>query len=278
MRMLGMGSLFVVLSLSAIGCADEESSATRAREEVQGARAKFDAGPTASLSKSNGSLAVSETRKQDASGKGALKGSPLGGGGGASAKSIGIRALRVLAADTEASCADVDAGKDKGTCACPGGGSLSYDIPNLAAMSAASTLPDELDMALSYDACVLDGQRYSGSLAMLLSKKSVVDVKSASGASGSAAGTSAEGSMNMLVVAKDLSFGGDTSSFAFALDNGRFFYAPEVDAQGGYVLTELSLTGKMKVHAKNGTFDCDVDTKGQGACKSEDGKQTIPVG
>ena len=272
MRNFGLWTALAVSSLSLIACGDDDGGAAAARQDMKSARTRFNAGPTASFTSANGSKVVAETFRQRSSGDSALAANPLGGGaGGTGTRSIGlgIRSLRLLDADIElASCSDMEAGKDRGSCDCPGGGKLSYDIPNLAALNASEELPDEVDMALAYDACVLGGKKYNGALAMLMSKKDVIDVKTPGGNASSEPGASAT---NMLVVAKNLSVGSETLNFAFAMNQGRLYYAPEVDAAGGYVLTELSFDGEMRVLAKNGTFECNLDASGEGECKGENG-------
>lgn len=274
--LLGMGPVLLA------GCGDSGNGAAAAREGVESARARFNGGPTASLTKANGSTAIAETRRQKTGGESAMAGNPVGGGGGSTrAQSLGIRSIRLLDADSElASCADMEAGKDQGECSCPGGGSLAYDIPNLAALNASQELPDEVDIALTYSSCVLDGTKYDGSMGMLMSKKSVIDVSStskASSPSASSGSATAGTSYNMLTVAKNLTVGKETLNFAFAFNEGRFYYAPEVDAKGGYVLAEIGFSSDVTVIAQNGTFACDLDSSGKGECTSEDGKETIDV-
>ena len=286
--MKNIGLVFVAI-LGAVGCSssDDASSARGVSATTSAARARFTSGATATLTKANGSRALSETKRQGSSGASALKGNPLGGSAdGSSTKSLATRSLRILGGEdpslTEAggssavgsTCADITAEKDKGSCDCPGGGKLAYDVPNLKALQTQSaSLPEEVDMALTYQACVMDGTKYDGSLGILMSKKSVVKVD----AKESSAGAPAAGGMNMLIVANDLSIGGEKLDFAFAMDGGQFYYAPSVDDKGGYVLSELSFSGDTKVHAKNGTFDCKVDADGAGECKNESSGETIAV-
>jgi hypothetical protein len=280
MKQIGLVGVLMVGLVTVVGCGSSDGGGSDAKStgsKSSAARARFASGPTASLTKENGLRVLTETKRQQASGGEAMKGNPLGGGsGGTQTRSLGIRSVGVLAGgadtsgDAASTCADIAADKEKGTCACPGGGKLAYDVPNLKALKQASTgsLPEEIDIAFTYDACVMDTTKYDGSLAMLLSKKSVVKVDSKSDAP---AGAASEG-MNMLIVANDLVIGSEKLDFAFALDGGRFFYAPSVDEKGGYVLSELSFTGETRVHAKNGTYECKAD-----ACTSEDGKDTIPI-
>lgn len=289
MKNIGLVGVAIVGFLGIVGCGSSEDAsggAKGASATTSAARARFTSGPTATLTKANGSRALSETKRQGASGAGALKGNPLGGSDGSSTKSLATRSLHILGGDepplTEAgasssvgsTCADIAADKDKGSCACPGGGKLAYDVPNLKALKAQSaSLPDEIDMALTYQACVMEGTKYDGSLGILMSKKSVVKVDSKE----SSAASPAAGGMNMLIVANDLTIGGDKLDFAFAMEGGQFYYAPSVDDKGGYVLSELSFSGDTKVHAKNGTFDCKVDSGGAGECTNESSGETVPV-
>ncbi|CAN5915897.1 hypothetical protein BH11MYX4_BH11MYX4_54010 [soil metagenome] len=286
--MKNIGLVFVAI-LGAVGCSssDDASGARGVSATTSAARARFTSGATATLTKANGSRALSETKRQGSSGASALKGNPLGGSSdGSSTKSLATRSLHILGAgdlslaeaggssSVGSTCADITAEKDKGSCDCPGGGKLAYDVPNLKALQTQSaSVPEEVDMALTYQACVMDGTKYDGSLGILMSKKSVVKVD----AKESSAGAPAAGGMNMLIVANDLSIGGEKLDFAFAMDGGRFYYAPSVDDKGGYVLSELSFSGDTKVHAKNGTFDCTVDADGVGECKNESSGETIAV-
>jgi hypothetical protein len=287
MKNIGLVGVAVVSFLGVVGCGSstDDGDGTRGvSEKTNAAKARFTAGPTAVLTKSNGALALSETKRQESSGAGALKGNPLGGGSdGSSTKSLAIRSLRILGdeppvtetgpSDPAASCPDIVADKDKGTCACPGGGKLTYDVPNLKALKAkGDSLPEEIDLALSYQACVMENTKYDGSMGILMSKKSVVKVGSKTATAAPAAG-----GMNMLIVADELTIGGEKLDFAFAMDGGQFYYAPSVDEKGGYVLSELSATGETKVHAKNGTFDCKVESDGEGECKNEESGETLPV-
>lgn len=289
MKNIGLVGVAIVSFLGVVGCGssdDASGGAKGASAKTSAARARFTSGPTATLTKANGSRALSETKRQGASGAGAMKGNPLGGSsGGSSTKSLATRSLRILGADeapvTEtgasdsvaSTCPDIVAEKDKGSCACPGGGKLAYDVPNLKALKQATALPDEIEMALTYQACVMESTKYDGSLGILMSKKSVVKVDSKE----SSAASPAAGALNMLIVANDLTIGSDKLDFAFAMDGGQFHYAPSVDDKGAYVLSELSFTGGTKVHAKNGTFDCKVDSGGAGECKNESNGETIPV-
>ena len=288
MKTIGLVGVAIVSFLGAVGCSSSDDASGGAKgvsANSSAARARFTSGPTATLTKANGSRALSETKRQGASGAGAMKGNPLGGSGGSSPKSLATRSLRILGGEeptvTEtgasdavgSTCADITAEKDKGTCACPGGGKLAYDVPNLKALKAqTSALPDEIEMALTYQACVMESTKYDGSLGILISKKSVVKVDAKASSAASAAGGT-----NMLIVANDLTIGGDKLDFAFAMDGGQFYYAPSVDDKGGYVLSELSFSGATKVHAKNGTFDCKVDSGGAGECTNESSGETIPV-
>ena len=271
-----------------VGCGNDNGGGAGgagggASAEASAAKARFAGGPTASLTTGNGSRALSETKRQQTSGADALKADPLGGGasGSATGASLAIRGLRWLDdADAGApgpaasTCADIQADQDKGTCACPGGGDLAYDVPNLKALkSAAGALPDEIDIAFTYHACTMDSTSYDGALELVMSKKSVVSTDPSATSAPPAAG-----GMNMLIVATNLTVGGDKLDFAFAMDGGVFYYAPSVDANGGYVLSELSLTGGTKIHAKNGTFDCTTDDTGSGSCTSESGGDPIPIG
>lgn len=275
---------FTLGTASLVGCGGDDAAAAKAASgNLSAARNRFNGGPTASLDGTTGTRALKETKSQQASGDSAMKANPLSGGGSGSvdpqsARSLGLRSVRALAEDTAiAKCADIEAGKDSGSCDCPGGGSLSYDVPNLKKMMSQEKPEGEVSVAFAYDQCVLDGTTHDGSLSMLLSDKSVVKVpeaKSSSDEASEEASTAAVSTgMNMLVVADGLKVGDETLDFAFAFDQGRFFYAPEVDDKGGYVLTELDLTGSAAstvVHAKNGTFTCDEST---GKCTSEDGKE-----
>jgi hypothetical protein len=274
-----------VAGVAALG-ACSSTSTTDAAGAVSGqtsaARARFAGGPTALFTTANGARALSETKRQQTSGADAMKGNPLGGSGsGVTTASIGIRSLRILDVDAggagaSASCADIAAGKDKGSCACPGGGTVAYDVPNLKALQAQSqgaALPDEISIAFTYQACSMEQKTYGGAMSMLLSKKSVVNV-----GGGAPATPATPAGLNMLVVASELTIDDQKLDFAFAMDGGQFYYAPSVDDQGGYVLTELSFSGGTKVHAKNGTFDCSgVDDTGAGQCTSDTG-ETVPVG
>lgn len=275
---------FTLGTASLVGCGgDDAAAAKEASGNLSAARNRFNGGPTASLDGATGTRALKETKSQRTSGDAAMKANPLGGGGSGSvdpqsARGVGLRSVRILAEDGAiAKCADIEAGKDSGSCECPGGGSLSYDIPNLKAMMSQEKPEGEVSVAFAYDKCVLDGTTHDGSLAMLLSDKSVVKVPEAKSSSGEssdeAPAVAVSGAMNMLVVADGLKVGDETLDFAFAFDQGRFFYAPEVDDKGGYVLTELDLTASStgtRVHAKNGTFTCDEST---GTCTGEDGKE-----
>ena len=288
MKNIGLVGMAIVGILGAVGCSssDDASGARGVSASTNAARARFTSGATATLTKANGSRALSETKRQGSSGASALKGNPLGGSSaGTSTKSLATRSLHILGGEdpslTEAggssavgsTCADITAEKDKGSCDCPGGGKLAYDVPNLKALQTqGASLPEEVDMALTYQACVMDGTKYDGSLGILMSKKSVVKVDSKESSAAAAAG-----GMNMLIVANDLSIGGEKLDFAFAMDGGQFYYAPSVDDKGGYVLSELSFSGDTKVHAKNGTFDCKVEADGAGECKNESSGETIPV-
>ncbi len=254
--------------------------------QTSAARARFAGGPTASFTAANGSRALSETKRQQTSGADAMKSNPIGGGSGTTTtRGLAFRSLGILDVDaggggssSPSSCADIAAGKDKGTCACTGGGSLAYDVPNLKALTSQAqggVMPDEISISLTYQACSMDGKAYGGAMSMLMSKKSVVNVGTPV-PSGVPSGAGGAGGLNMLIVANDLTIDSQKLDFAFAMEGGVFYYAPSVDDKGAFVLSELSFTGGTKIHAKNGTFDCATDGSGAQQCTSDTG-ETIPV-
>lgn len=273
----GISVVALASTLVVVGCgsSDDGNEGGAAKVSTSAARARFGSGPTAKLTAGNAARVLSESERQQKSGSGAMSGNAvggLGGGSGTSTKSIGIRAVRILEADAEsavASCPDIAAEKEKGSCKCEGGGSFDYTIPNLKALNAASEAElanSEIEVSFTYQACVESGKKKSGTMGMLLTKKSVVKVSEPT--------TSAGSGLNMLIVANELSLDAEKLDFAFAMEGGKFFYAPSVDEAGAYVLTELTFDGSTKVHAQNGTFEC---KDGGTSCKSDEG-ETIVVG
>ena len=283
MKKIGGFGISVVALAMVVGCgsSDDGKAGGAVKASSSAARARFGSGPTAKLTSGNAARVLSESDRQQKSGSGAMSGNPVGGSGsGTSTKSIGIRSLRILEADAEnavALCPDIAAEKEKGSCKCEGGGSFDYAIPNLKALNAASEAElanSEIEVSFTYDACVEGGKKKSGTMGMLLTKKSVVKVAANGAEKEKTDGTPSAGTgMNMLIVANDLTLDAEKLDFAFAMEGGKFFYAPSVDEGGAYVLTELSFDGSTKVHAQNGTFECSDDGA---TCKSDDG-ETIEV-
>src|SRR5688572_17811892 len=168
-------SLVVMATLTTfsflVACGDGSSSNDPiASPDFDRAAARFDGEPTGSLTKENGGSVASSTRTNTTQGKAGLGAQPLGGGSSTGTRSLRIlsSALRPLAETNEKVCADIEANKDVGSCACDSG-TMRYDIPNLKAFKESESMPAEAQVKLQFETCKIGSKTFNGLLAMKFS-------------------------------------------------------------------------------------------------------------
>jgi hypothetical protein len=268
-----LGSLFLPV-FALVACSSSSNSAVGG-----GAAAKdaFSASPTASLTKDNGAAAFSKTKAQQEQGSQASAANPLGGAGASTSKAFGslhLAALEPLGGATLDDCPDVKADKDDGSCACPGGGSIDYSVPNLKALKAGPAPDGEVSMTIVAKGCKEDSGTMDGKLVMVESKKPIIDKSKWGGAPPAQGG--ADLGVNLLFQADNLAIGdAKAMSFTYLQQDGEMCFKPDAGSDGYYYMC-LSLAANpdafLVVYAKNGRFTCGFD----GACTN--GKDKVDIG
>ncbi len=175
-------------------------------------------------------------------------GNPFGGIGGSSLK-------------PQASCDTIGQdGTATGTCDCPGGGSVTYDLSGL--QSQQNAQDGNIDFTLSYsaDSCVSDGNTMNGSV-YIKEKGNTKDYA------------------NLLIIyALHMTISG-TKNATYDVDylykNGKIVF--KIDVKDGSVLVsgsgnwdKTTKTGEFTVTDKNETWTCKA-TNGVGTCTSDKG-------
>jgi len=301
-------SIFVLATfatLSFVVACGDSSDGSIDSPDFDKAAARFDGNPTGSLTKDNGGSVATGTRKSSSQGKTGMDAQPLGGGSsGTGTKSLRIlsNGLRPLAGSSASeTCADIEADKETGSCACDSG-SMKYEIPNIKAMKSASGFPAEAEVKIKFDSCKIEGKIYEGIFAMKFSKpkkassssdetkdktdKSETDEKDETGGLGeddeedTGLPTAPATPMSDFLVVMNMSVDAEKIAMAFAFKQGAFWYSVDVDEKGEYVLVKLGSytegNGSYSVLAKNGEYDCNLDD-GKGDCKKKGGTERISI-
>lgn len=260
-RTMPLFTIFFACQIAACSGSKEGDGARAggASGEVAAARARLLGAPSGALTKASASRVAAALRRDTASGEAASSLAPTGGGKGGS-KTASMRPLSVVPLSQASldTCADIEAKKEVGSCACESG-EMRYAIPNIAALASGET-PDEVDMRFEFAACRLGGKVADGLLAVQTKK--------------------AKGGASEAVFVADMTIDEDAIEVAFAVKDGKLWYAEDVDDDGGYVLVELGGyadgTGGYQVHADNGEFTCELDD-GEGACEHAESGDVLAV-
>lgn len=253
-----MKKIALVLAACLVACGSSSSDegggggtgGTGGSADVAAARAKLGGKPTAELTSGNASRVATGTRESSSAGEGGMA---FGGmTNGSSGGGLGTRTIRVLTSSSPLeSCADIQADKENGSCACDSG-KVDYE--------AKKHSDDEIDLTLRFAACKTNDRLYEGTLAISLTKVTSETPDA--------------------VFAMDAKIDGEPIKTTFAIKDGKIWHAVDANEKGEYVLVELGSyadgDGQYTVHAKNGEFECDLDS-GKGTCASEDGDAEIPV-
>jgi hypothetical protein len=262
--------LFVGIVLAALaGCSSSSSSGSGS--EGTGSPPNFDAlqqtltTPTGTLQPGQESSVATEYGKQ----QGAMEENPFGSGS-VSSNAYGARlyaqTLRIAAGGGDACSGAFDNG-GKGSCACPGGGTVAFDIPAGgmdAAFSSNKQGPISVTVSLAASQCSDgEGRSFDGSAYMRMKS------------------TKADNSDIVVVEALHLTVTGGTNpgryDVDFLLDMAsvpqRIVFA--VDVPDGKVLVSgtydrKTKTGELDITDKKGQTKC-VVTNGSGTCTAPDG-------
>jgi hypothetical protein len=180
--------------------------------------------------------------------------------GGSSSSSSGVqqKALKILGGNPQLSCADLSAGHESGSCACPSGGSFDYQLSGAGGQSNADvTMKVHLNACASNDV-VVDGSEF---LHMTSSKNA-----------------SGQTDFTMLFVVKaTVQKGAETHTLDIAEEYGNGEVRIAVKVDDGWVTVVIKSngsTGSYEVRDKNGTWTCTYDSTG-GSCTSSNGGQPV---
>ncbi len=181
-------------------------------------------------------------------------------GGSASSSSSGVqqKALHILGGNAQLSCSDLQAGNRSGSCACPSGGSFSYEVDGGGDQS-----NSDMTMKLRMNACASDDVVVDGSEFLHMS-----ETKDPSG----------QAQLRMLfVIRATVKKGADTHTLDLAeeYDNGTLQIAVKVDDGWVAVVIKQSANGTTyQVRDKDGTWTCNYQN-GSGTCTSDKGGQPV---
>lgn len=228
--------------------------------DFDSAAARFEK-PTGTLSKGNapGVFGSFDKQKQDADGASVLGTPDVGASSDESDGAIQTRAIRLLDEDgfEGSSCQALLRKETSGTCACPGGGSFSYDVGSLASLQE-STGPFDARMRIRFAQCTSDRMSIDGRFFLRVEgdregKRVVSD------------------SVRMLMAIDALvTKGAETHDvdLLMKIAKGELWLSVQVD--DGWVNVRASRkddgSGVLYVEAKNGSYRCERRADGRGTC------------
>lgn len=252
MKKLAFGAVAVVAMASLVGCSSSEEDAPPPAPDFAAIEQRFE-NPDGTLSGGNVKSVL-----WNATGSGAL---PMFGGmstssGQSDTQSFGLRPR----ANAFEGCAAPTSGQRTGSCACPEGGSLSWDY-----QGGGNASSSDVTMRFGLDACGVEGSVIDGS--------QYVRIQS------SGSGKSASFSM-LTVMDATVTKDGQTHKFDFQvrMKNNELELAAKVD--DGWVVVSVSASAdrsQFTVRARNGSWTCASGADGSGACTSSTG-ETVAYG
>ena len=265
-------ALLALGSLSA-GCSASPSTGKKGGGNVStGSAISALRSPTGTFSKATASSAFAGYRSKRADSQrvsAPVPNAPSGAGGGASTASI--RTVRLLdQATSGGACAQGD------ECACPSGGSMSYESEQTS---------DGQLVQVTFDACGFDdGTKFDGEAVLLASTKSLLGAAAdapaaappSSGggleeASDQGAATSGEVVALLLAAQGTATVGAQTEEIEFALLTEEHYAFLAVTVPDGSLVIGVGDDGNAVIHAKDATWKCKSAAAGW-ACTSESGE------
>jgi hypothetical protein len=246
----------VVLASSSIACSSS-SSADKKPDVDTGTALSALRSPTGSFSEATAGKAFGGYRSDRAKSSKVSTPAAAGGSGSGGTRTQSIRLLD----KASAACGQGEA------CACPNGGSLSYE---------ASSTAEGQAVKVTFDACTFeDGFGFDGSALLLASKKSLLGTETASASASTPAEPAADlgdGVVAVLLAMKGTATDGTQKlplELALVTEGHYAFLA--VSVRDGKVVIGISDDGRAIVKSKEGTWTCSTASSGW-SCKSDDGK------
>lgn len=179
---------------------------------------------------------------------------PLGGSSGSTAgKSAGELSIQTVSPLADPQCQQLQNG-GKGTCACPGGGSIAYDVPANAGQTSSNGAIDQT-ISVQANNCVSGDQTVNGSIYMKIKNPPPMQLFSIHIA---ITGRDA-GKYDVDYMYKD-----GMITFAVDVADGRVL----VSAKGSW--DSKTKTGTLVIRDKSETWTCEM-TNGKGQCTSSGG-------
>jgi hypothetical protein len=257
MKKVFVGAALAALAVVVSACSSGSDDPFGAEPDYGAVRAHFDH-PDGTIGSGN----LSDVMARSSGSGDANVGGVFGGGSSSSSSSnsggITSKSLHFLSNDTAFHCSALEAGQQSGSCACPSGGSFSYEIDGQSSGSGQSRSSDAT-MKFSIDACASGDTVVSGKEFLHISTSSQ-------------SGT-VDYSMLFVVNATIVKAGvTHTLDLEEEYANGKVDLAIHVD--DGWVVVSASGSagnGTLTIRDRNGTWTCSSQN-GAGTCTSDSGK------
>lgn len=254
MKKIALGSVVVAVLACGVGCSSGEGGGPPPGPDFAAIEQRFE-NPDGTLSAGNvkGVLAGAQTGSPVPFFGGSERSATNGQSG---TQSLGVRPL----AGGFEGCAALQAGQRAGSCACPEGGSMSWEIQGSGSAGAS-----DVTMRAGFDACGASGSFIDGTQHMRIQT--------------SGSGQSTRVSMITVLDATVTRGGvGHEVHFQMRMMNDRLELAAQVD--DGWVVVSMSAGpdgSELTVRAKNGSWTCKSAEDGGGTCTSGAG-ETVTYG
>jgi hypothetical protein len=255
------GVVLGCVCLSAFGCSSTSSDPFGPTPDFGHVVAQFQA-PSGTFAKGSESGVVSSLNAQK---KTSSNGFSMGGAPSTSTQSVRgfqLQSLRTLDANGGTSwCAALQSGAESGSCSCPNGGSLQYDMSGMQQLQGYKGGPIDVTLKLRANACSAGGASIDGTEFMNMRSS----------------GTPSAQDLTMLIdLHLTASVGGQTERLDadFEYDNGKYWFSITVDDGNVVVGSETwssdTNSGTIVIKDKNETWTCTL-TNGKGSCTSDHG-------
>jgi len=260
-----LGTLVGVCGLAVVGCSSSSNDPFGPSPDFGHVEAQFQQ-PTGTFAKGSESKVFGQASQQQASTAGSFSvgGTPVTSSSGTATQGgVTSQALRFL--DTTQGgtnfCPALQSGAESGSCACPSGGSLAYDLSGLQQLRNYQSGPIDVTLRLHAAACASQDEMVDGS--------EFIHIASS--------GTPSAKDLRMLVDAHlTLTKAGrtDRMDLDFEYNNGQIWFSVTVDDGNVVVGTEnwdsTTKTGTIVARDRNETWTCTL-TAGKGTCTSDKG-------
>jgi hypothetical protein len=248
----------------AVGCSSTSSDPFGPEPDFGKVESQF-AAPSGTFAQGSEGMIISGLQQQKDSQAGGLGVGALPGGSGSGGTAGGVTSKALHFLDTQGGgtsfCAGLQSGAESGTCACPGGGALAYDLSGLRQLQGYQGGPIDVTLKVRANACVAQNASIDGT--------EFIKLKSNGAPSASD-----------LMMLFDIHLSAHAGAVSARIDadfeylNGKFWFSLGVN-DGNVVVASATWdsstkTGTIVVKDRSDTWTCDF-VNGKGTCTSDHG-------